>query len=141
MRTSNGLFQRLQSRPDTSRLETLPEATDPMQLKYGCNPHQTPASIEPLDPATSPLELLNGNPSFINLLDAINAWQLVREASAATSLPAAASFKHVSPAGAAVARPLPSDLARAYEVEDRDLTPTALAYVRARGADPKSSFW
>jgi len=111
-----------------------------MQLKYGCNPHQSPASFEALDAATAPITLLAGNPSFINLLDAVNAWQLVREARAACGLPAAASFKHVSPAGAAVARPLPDDLARAYEVAGRELTPTALAYVRARGADPKSSF-
>ena len=81
-----------------------------------------------------------GTPSFINFLDALNAWQLVREARIATGLVAAASFKHVSPAGAAVAVPLAPELARAYEVEDKELTPAALAYVRARGADPKCSF-
>ena len=111
-----------------------------MKLKYGCNPHQSQASVEPIGAATRPLELLNGNPSFINLLDAINAWQLVHELRAALGLPAAASFKHVSPAGAAVAVELSDDVARAYEVHGRELTGPALAYVRARGADPKSSF-
>lgn len=111
-----------------------------MQLKYGCNPHQSFASIEPLDPARAPIRVLNGTPSFINFLDALNAWQLVREARVATGLAAAASFKHVSPAGAAVAVPLTPELERAYEVEGKSLTPAALAYVRARGADPKCSF-
>ncbi len=111
-----------------------------MQLKYGCNPHQSFASIEPLDLARSPIRVLNGTPSYINFLDALNAWQLVREARIATGLAAAASFKHVSPAGAAVAVPLTPELARAYEVEGKELTPAALAYVRARGADPKCSF-
>lgn len=111
-----------------------------MQLKYGCNPHQSFASAEPLDPARAPLEVLNGRPSFINLLDALNAWPLVREAKRATGLAAAASFKHVSPAGAALACPLEPALARAYEVEGQELTPSALAYARARGADPKCSF-
>jgi AICAR transformylase/IMP cyclohydrolase PurH len=111
-----------------------------MQLKYGINPHQSFAEATPLDPATAPVEVLNGNPSYINLLDALNAWQLVREAKLATGLAAAASFKHVSPAGAALAVPLSPELARAYEVEGQELTPAALAYVRARGADPKCSF-
>jgi phosphoribosylaminoimidazolecarboxamide formyltransferase/IMP cyclohydrolase len=111
-----------------------------MKLKYGTNPHQTFAAAEPVVAGTEPLRLRNGNPSLINLLDALNAWQLVREARAALGLPAATSFKHVSPAGAAVAAPLPPDLARAYEVEGVQLTPAATAYVRARGADPKSSF-
>jgi phosphoribosylaminoimidazolecarboxamide formyltransferase/IMP cyclohydrolase len=111
-----------------------------MELKYGCNPHQASAWAEPVGPGRGPLALRNGNPSLINLLDALNAWQLVREARAALGATAAASFKHVSPAGAAVATPLPDDLARAYEVAGRALTPAALAYVRARGADPKSSF-
>jgi len=111
-----------------------------MKLKYGCNPHQAFASAEALDERNSPIELLNGNPSLINVLDALNAWQLVREARAAVGLPAAASFKHVSPAGAAVATPLSEDLARTYEVFGRELTPVATAYVRARGADPKSSY-
>jgi len=111
-----------------------------MKLKYGINPHQSFAEATPLDPASAPVEVLNGNPSFINLLDALNAWQLVREARLATGLPAAASFKHVSPAGAALAVPLTPELAKAYEVEGQALTPAALAYVRARGADPKCSF-
>jgi phosphoribosylaminoimidazolecarboxamide formyltransferase/IMP cyclohydrolase len=111
-----------------------------MKLKYGANPHQSFAELVPLDAGTEPVEVLNGNPSYINLLDALNAWQLVREARLATGLAAAASFKHVSPAGAALAVPLDPDLARAYEVEGQELTPAALAYVRARGADPKCSF-
>jgi len=111
-----------------------------MKLKYGTNPHQSFAEAVPLDPAREPIAVLNGNPSYINLLDALNAWQLVREAKLATGLPAAASFKHVSPAGAALAVPLAPELARAYEVEGQSLTPAALAYVRARGADPKCSF-
>jgi phosphoribosylaminoimidazolecarboxamide formyltransferase/IMP cyclohydrolase len=111
-----------------------------MRLKYGCNPHQSYAALEPLDGGKLPVELLNGTPSLINLLDALNAWQLVSEARDALGLPAAASFKHVSPAGAAVAVPLPDDLARAYEVRGESLTLAATAYVRARGADPKCSF-
>jgi phosphoribosylaminoimidazolecarboxamide formyltransferase/IMP cyclohydrolase len=111
-----------------------------MRLKYGTNPHQSYAALEPLDGGKLPIELLNGTPSLINLLDALNAWQLVAEAREALGLPAAASFKHVSPAGAAVAVPLPEDLARAYEVKGETLTPAATAYVRARGADPKCSF-
>jgi AICAR transformylase/IMP cyclohydrolase PurH len=109
-----------------------------MQLKYGCNPHQLFASADPL--GAPPVELLNGQPSIINLLDALNAWQLVLELQSALKLPAAASFKHVSPSGAAVAIPLTADLAEAYEVSGRELSPAALAYVRARGADPKCSF-
>jgi len=111
-----------------------------IRLKYGCNPHQANAIIEVPVGANSPFELLNGAPSLINVLDALNGWQLVKEAQGAIGLPAAASFKHVSPAGAAVAQPLNEDLARAYEVQGIDLTPTAGAYVRARGTDPKSSF-
>ena len=111
-----------------------------MRLKYGCNPHQSYAALEPLDGAKLPVELLSGTPSLINLLDALNAWQLVAETREALGLAAAASFKHVSPAGAAVAVPLPEDLARAYEVNGETLTPAATAYVRARGADPKCSF-
>jgi phosphoribosylaminoimidazolecarboxamide formyltransferase/IMP cyclohydrolase len=111
-----------------------------MRLKYGCNPHQAFASVEALDGGEPPVRVRNGTPSLINFLDALNAWQLVSEARAALGLPAAASFKHVSPAGAAVAIPLPADLARAYEVEGMALTPAATAYVRARGADPKCSF-
>jgi phosphoribosylaminoimidazolecarboxamide formyltransferase / IMP cyclohydrolase len=118
----------------------FPHPPRAMRLKYGCNPHQTYAALEPLEGGKVPVELLNGTPSLINLLDALNAWQLVAEARDALGLPAAASFKHVSPAGAAVAVPLPDDLARAYEVAGQSLTPAATAYVRARGADPKCSF-
>jgi phosphoribosylaminoimidazolecarboxamide formyltransferase/IMP cyclohydrolase len=109
-----------------------------MQLKYGCNPHQPFAAADPIDRA--PLKLLNGQPSLINLLDALNGWQLVRELRQTLGLPAAASFKHVSPAGAALAIPLNDELAELYEVAGVELTPAALAYVRARGADPKCSF-
>ena len=112
----------------------------PHTLKYGCNPHQPYAALEALDGHESPVVVRNGNPSMINLLDALNAWQLVAELRDALTLPAAASFKHVSPAGAAVAVDLPDDLQRAYEVAGRELTPLATAYVRARGADPKCSF-
>ena len=111
-----------------------------MRLRYGTNPQQPFAEAVSLDAARAPVELRNGTPSMVNMLDALNAWQLVREARAVLGLPAAASFKHVSPAGAAVAVPLDPELARAYEVEGRELTPVALAYVRARGADPKCSF-
>ena len=111
-----------------------------MQLKYGTNPHQKYAAVEPIAAGRSPVEVLNGTPSLINFLDALHAWQLVRELRAALGLPAAASFKHVSPAGAAVAVPLDDTLRRVYDVEGKDLSPAALAYVRARGADPKSSF-
>ena len=105
-------------------------------LRYGCNPHQTHAAFEP----SAGVRVRAGQPSFVNMLDALNAWQLVRELKDALAMPAAASFKHVSPAGAAVAVPLPTDLQRAYEVEGVALTPLATAYARARGADPKSSF-
>ncbi len=111
-----------------------------MQLRYGTNPHQKFAAAEAVAGGRLPIEVLNGQPSLINLLDALSGWQLVREARAALGLPAAASFKHVSPAGAAVAVPLSPDLARAYEVGGEPLTPAALAYARARGADPKSSY-
>ena len=99
-----------------------------MQLKYGCNPHQQFAAADPIGAA--PVELLNGQPSLINWLDALNAWQLVRELASALKLPAAASFKHVSPSGAAVATPLSAELAEAYEVTGRELSPIALAYVQ-----------
>jgi phosphoribosylaminoimidazolecarboxamide formyltransferase/IMP cyclohydrolase len=111
-----------------------------MQLKYGTNPHQRFASAEPLDPAHVPVRLVHGTPSMINLLDALNGWQLVRELRAALGLPAAASFKHVSPAGAAVAAPLDATLERVYGVDGNALSPAATAYVRARCADPKSSY-
>jgi phosphoribosylaminoimidazolecarboxamide formyltransferase / IMP cyclohydrolase len=111
-----------------------------MQFKYGCNPHQSFARVDPIEHGRMPVTVLNGAPGFINFLDAINAWQLVLEARAALDLPAAASFKHVSPAGAAVASELPDDLLQCYEVERGALSPVATAYVRARGADPKCSF-
>lgn len=111
-----------------------------MDLRYGVNPHQGRARAVPLDAATAPLRVRNGAPSMINLLDALNGWLLVRETRAALGLPAAASMKHVSPAGAAVATGLPADLVRSYEVEGKELSPLAVAYVRARGADPKSSY-
>lgn len=104
-------------------------------LKYGCNPHQAQAAFE-----SDAVRVRNGAASMINMLDALNAWQLVAELGRALNAPAAASFKHVSPAGAAVGVPLSDDLRRVYEVGDRDLSPLATAYVRARGADPKSSF-
>ena len=111
-----------------------------LALKYGCNPHQTPAALYSEEGRELPFRVLNGTPGYINLLDALNAWQLVRELREALELPAAASFKHVSPAGAAVAVPLQPALARAYEAEGKALSPQALAYLRARGADPLSSF-
>ncbi|MBI3991716.1 MAG: phosphoribosylaminoimidazolecarboxamide formyltransferase [Candidatus Lambdaproteobacteria bacterium] len=109
-------------------------------LKYGCNPHQVPAAIYSLQGSRLPFKVLNGKPGYINLLDALNAWQLVLELRAALGLPAAASFKHVSPAGAAVAVPLEPPLAQVYETGERPLTPQGLAYLRARQADPMSSF-
>lgn len=111
-----------------------------MRFKYGCNPHQAFAQVEPIDGGKMPIEVLSGTPGYINFLDAINAWQLVLEAREALGLPAAASFKHVSPAGAAVATELPEDLQRSYEVDTGTLSQVATAYVRARGADPKCSF-
>ncbi len=112
-----------------------------LELKYGCNPNQKPASISVSDGRDLPIEVLNGRPGYINLLDAFNSWQLVKELKEATGLPAAASFKHVSPAGAAVGLPL-SDTDRAiYFVEpDAELTPIACAYIRARGVDRLCSY-
>ncbi|XP_072902577.1 bifunctional purine biosynthesis protein ATIC-like isoform X2 [Hemitrygon akajei] len=112
-----------------------------LQLRYGMNPHQTPAQIYTLGPKL-PFKVLNGSPGFINLCDALNAWQLVRELKQALGLPAAASFKHVSPAGAAVGVPLTEEEAKVCMVYDKfsDLTPLATAYARARGADRMSSF-
>lgn len=110
-------------------------------LKYGCNPHQTPARILSRLGHPLPFDILNGIPGYINLLDAANAWQLVQELDHACGLPAAASFKHVSPAGAAVAVPLSEIECQAYEIDTAHaLTPSALAYVRARNADPLCSF-
>ena len=110
----------------------------PVRLRYGCNPHQQPAEFDVGDNAA--VRLRSGKPSLINMLDGLNAWQLVRELAEALQLPAAASFKHVSPAGAAVAVPLPSDLQQIYEIAEHQLTPLATAYARARGTDAKSSF-
>ena len=107
-------------------------------LKYGCNPNQTPARV--CAEGGLPFTVLNGRPGYINLLDALNSWQLVRELRAMSGLPAAASFKHVSPAGAALGLPLSDTLARAAQAEGRDLSPVACAYVRARGADRMSSY-
>ena len=109
-------------------------------LKYGCNPNQNPARIH-MDGKELPFEILNGRAGYINLLDAFNSWQLVRELKEATGLPSAASFKHVSPAGAAVAQPLSHTDRKAFFVpEDLELSPIAQAYVRARGCDRVSSF-
>lgn len=108
-------------------------------LKYGCNPHQAPARIF-MESGDLPIEVLNGGPGYINLLDALNSWPLVKELKQALNLPAAASFKHVSPAGAAVGVPLSDTLKKIYFVDDMDLTPLATAYARARGADRLSSF-
>jgi phosphoribosylaminoimidazolecarboxamide formyltransferase/IMP cyclohydrolase len=113
-----------------------------LQLKYGCNPNQKPSRIFMSDGSELPLQVLSGRPGYINFLDAFNAWQLVRELKAATGLPAATSFKHVSPAGAAVGLPLSDTLRKIYWVDDVDfeLTPIATAYARARGADRMSSY-
>lgn len=110
-----------------------------MELKYGCNPNQKPAKIY-MEKGELPIEILNGKPGYINLLDAFNSWQLVKELKEATGLPAAASFKHVSPAGAAVAIPLDETLKKVYFVEGVELTDMATAYIRARGADRMSSY-
>ncbi|MCR5758309.1 MAG: phosphoribosylaminoimidazolecarboxamide formyltransferase [Selenomonas sp.] len=109
-----------------------------MELKYGCNPNQKPARV--FCDGGLPFTVLNGKPGYINLLDALNSWQLVQELKAATGLPAAASFKHVSPAGAAVAVPLSEILQKTYFVEGVELSPVATAYIRARGADRMSSY-
>ena len=112
-----------------------------LQLKYGCNPNQKPSRIY-MEEGELPIEVLNGRPGYINFLDALDSWQLVRELKEATGLPAAASFKHVSPAGAAVGLPLDDTLAHIYFVDDVKipLTPIACAYARARGADRMSSY-
>ncbi len=112
-----------------------------IQLKYGCNPNQKPSRIFMEDGSSLPVTVLNGNPGYINFLDAFNGWQLVKELKEAVGLPAAASFKHVSPAGAAVGLPLTDTLAKIYWVDDLgELSPLACAYARARGADRMSSF-
>ena len=111
-----------------------------LMLKYGCNPNQKPSRIFMQDGGELPIEVLNGRPGYINFLDAFNSWQLVRELKEATGLPAAASFKHVSPAGAAVAVPMSDTLKKIYFVDDLELSPIATAYARARGADRMSSY-
>ena len=111
-----------------------------LELKYGCNPNQKPSRIFMEGDKELPITVLNGRPGYINLLDAFNSWQLVSELKRATGLPAATSFKHVSPAGAAVGLPLSETLKKIYFTDDYELTPLATAYVRARGADRMSSF-
>ena len=112
-----------------------------IELKYGCNPNQKPSRIFMEDGSELPVTVLNGKPGYINFLDAFNGWQLVKELKKATGLPAATSFKHVSPAGAAVGLPLSDTLAKIYWVDDLgELSPLACAYARARGADRMSSF-
>ncbi|MCX4341704.1 MAG: phosphoribosylaminoimidazolecarboxamide formyltransferase [Lachnospiraceae bacterium] len=112
-----------------------------LELKYGCNPNQKPSRIFMADGSELPIQVLNGRPGYINFLDAFNGWQLVSELKKATGLPAATSFKHVSPAGAAVSLPLEETLAKIYWVDDLgELSPLACAYARARGADRMSSF-
>lgn len=111
-----------------------------LELKYGCNPNQKPSRIF-MEKGELPIEILNGKPGYINFMDALNGWQLVKELKEATGLPAAASFKHVSPAGAAVGLPLSDTLKKIYWVEDLgELSPVAAAYARARGADRMSSY-
>lgn len=111
-----------------------------LALKYGCNPNQATARIYMKQDGTLPVKILNGRPGYINFLDAFNSWQLVKELKEATGLPAAASFKHVSPAGAAVGLPLSDTLKKIYYVDDLELSPLATAYARARGADRMSSY-
>ena len=111
-----------------------------LELKYGCNPKQKPSKIFMENGAELPVTVLNGRPGYINFLDAFNSWQLVNELKAATGLPAAASFKHVSPAGAAVATELSDTLKKIYFVDDLELSPIASAYAKARGADRMSSY-
>lgn len=111
-----------------------------LELKYGCNPNQKPSKIFMQGEKELPITVLNGKPGYINFLDAFNSWQLVKELKAALGLPAAASFKHVSPAGAAVGLPLSDTLKKIYWVDDLELSPLACAYARARGADRMSSF-
>ncbi|MGN0537897.1 MAG: phosphoribosylaminoimidazolecarboxamide formyltransferase [Acutalibacteraceae bacterium] len=111
-----------------------------MLLKYGCNPNQKPSKVFMADGSDLPITVLNGKPGYINLLDAFNSWQLVKELKQATGLPAAASFKHVSPAGAAVATELSDTLKKIYFVDDLELSPITSAYAKARGADRMSSY-
>ena len=112
-----------------------------LELKYGCNPNQKPSRVFMRQGGDLPVTVLNGRPGYINFLDALNSWQLARELKEATGLPAAASFKHVSPAGAAVGLPLSETERKIYFVEtDKDLSPIACAYIRARGADRLCSY-
>src|SRR5262245_8740818 len=111
-----------------------------LPLRYGANPQQAPARVYMETEMDLPIAVLNGSPGYINLLDALNSWQLVRELKSTLNLPAAASFKHVSPAGVAVANPLFDVLKKAYFVDDLELSPLATAYARARGADRLCSF-
>lgn len=111
-----------------------------LELKYGCNPNQKPSKIFSKDGSELPIEVLGGKPGYINFLDAFNSWQLVKELKEATGLPAAASFKHVSPAGAAIGTPLSDTLKKIYFVDDLELSPLACAYAKARGADRMSSY-
>jgi phosphoribosylaminoimidazolecarboxamide formyltransferase / IMP cyclohydrolase len=113
--------------------------TKEITLRYGANPNQTPARAYGKK-GDLPIAVLNSAPGYINLLDALNSWQLVAELRQAAGLPAAASFKHVSPSGAAVGAPLPDALRKAYFVDDLELSPLAAAYARARGVDRMSSF-
>ncbi|MBR5295231.1 MAG: phosphoribosylaminoimidazolecarboxamide formyltransferase, partial [Clostridia bacterium] len=113
------------------------------ELKYGCNPNQKPSKIYMHDGSELPIEILNGRPGYINFLDALNSWQLVKELKEALGLPAATSFKHVSPTSAAVAVPLSDTLKKAYfvdDVEGLDDSPIGIAYARARGTDRMCSF-
>jgi len=126
-----------ENRVDRRKRKTMNE----LELKYGCNPNQKPSRIFMADGSDLPIQVLNGRPGYINFLDAFNGWQLVSELKKATGLPAATSFKHVSPAGAAVGLPLEETLAKIYWVDDLgELSPLACAYARARGADRMSSF-
>ena len=112
-----------------------------LELKYGCNPNQKPSRIYMEEGQDLPIKVLSGKPGYINFLDAFNGWQLVRELKEATGLPAATSFKHVSPAGAAIGLPMSDVLKKIYWVDDLgELSPLACAYARARGADRMSSF-
>ena len=111
-----------------------------LQLKYGCNPNQKPSRVYMEDGKELPITVLSGRPGYINLLDAFNSWQLVKELKEATGLPAAASLKHVSPAGAAIGLPLSDVLKKIYYVGKGELSPLACAYARARGADRMSPF-
>lgn len=111
-----------------------------MELRYGTNPHQRPATVVSVGGGDGPLRVLHGEPSYINILDALSGWQLVCEAQTALTRPAAASFKHVSPAGAAVAGPVDEIMGELYDIDPRTVGPLASAYVRARDADPKSSY-